>query len=182
MKQRGGANALGLPLDGGTVGKLRVFEVLDGGEMLVDQGGVGERPEMLSRLQFGGIRRQEEQMHMLRHPQSEAGVPPGAVKHQHNLLVWASTHLTCELGQFDFKHGNADGGGQMKERPTGGGMDKADQVAPGKAVLHRGDGPLPNRSPDPPQEWFQADAMLVSGPDLDAGVGKRGGDRLDKRP
>ena len=88
-------------------------------------------------------------MHMLRHPQSEAGVPPGAVKRQHNLLVGASTHLTCELGQFDFKHGNADGGrqmGQMKERPTGGGMDEAHQVAqmtPGEAVLHGDDGRWP---------------------------------------
>lgn len=121
-------------------------------------------------------------MHMLRRPQPEARVPPSAVKHQHDLLVRASTHLTRELGQFDLEERNADGAGQMKKRPTGGGMDKADEVAPGKAMLHRGDGSLTNRRPDPPQDWFQPDPMLVGGPDFDAGVGKRDGDRLDQRP
>lgn len=50
MEQRSGADALGLPLEGGTPSKLSVFEVLDGGEMLVDQRRIGERPEMLGGL------------------------------------------------------------------------------------------------------------------------------------
>src|SRR5258708_38626722 len=56
-------------------------------------------------------------------------------------------------------------------------MHTADQVAPGKAVLDRGDGALANRRPDAPQEWFQADAMLVSGPQLDLRVWEGGGRR-----
>ena len=50
MEASGRANALWLALEGGAAGKLRIFQVLDGGEMLVDQRGVGQRPEMLSGL------------------------------------------------------------------------------------------------------------------------------------
>ena len=53
MEQRGRPDALGLPLEGGTPSKLRVFEVLDGGEMLVDQRGIGERLRVQEML--GGL-------------------------------------------------------------------------------------------------------------------------------
>ena len=42
-------------------------------------------------------------------------------------------------------------------------MDKADQIAPGKAMLDDGYWPLANRSPHPPQDWLEADAMLIDG-------------------
>ena len=122
--------------------------------MLGDQRRIGQRPEVLSRLQLRGVRRQEEQMHMLRHATFDTGVPPGAVKHQHNLLVWTSANLTRELGQFDLEDRDADGGGQMKDRPPGGRMDEADEVPPRKTVLDDGGRTLANRRPDPPQERF----------------------------
>lgn len=46
----GRAHEIGPLLEGGAAGELRIFELLDGGEMLVDQGGVGQRPEMLGGL------------------------------------------------------------------------------------------------------------------------------------
>src|SRR5690349_4857683 len=55
MEQRSRATALALPLEGGAPGELRVFEFLDGGEVLVDQGRIGQWPEMLGGLQFRGI-------------------------------------------------------------------------------------------------------------------------------
>ena len=58
--------------------------------MLVDQGGVGQRPEMFGGLQFGRVRRSELQMQMVRHLQPEAGVPPRTIQHENDLLVWAA--------------------------------------------------------------------------------------------
>jgi len=52
-------------------------------------------------------------------------------------------------------------------------MHKADEVAPGKAVLHGGDGPLPDRGPDAAQQGFEANTMFVGRPQLDLGVGGR---------
>lgn len=121
-------------------------------------------------------------MHMVRHAQFDTGVPPGAVKHQHDLLVWASTNLTRELGQFDLEEGNGDTRRQVENGAPRGRMDEADEVAPRKTVLDGGGRTLANRCPDPPQEWFQADAMLVGGPDLDVSVRIRRGDGLDQRP
>jgi hypothetical protein len=49
MEQRGGADAFAWPLEDGTMSKLGVFAVRDGGEMLVDECGVGQWPQV-----FGG--------------------------------------------------------------------------------------------------------------------------------
>ena len=62
LEQRGRADAFALPLEVSAAGELDVFELLDAGEMAIDQAGVGQRPQVLGRLQFGGIRRQEEQV------------------------------------------------------------------------------------------------------------------------
>ena len=174
---------IGPRLQGSAVGELGVFEVLDAGEMLVDECSVGQGPEMFGGLQFGRVRGQKEQVDVLGDPEVDAGrFPARPIEHQHDLLVGASTRLARELGQLHCKHGDADGGGQMKERPTGGGMDEADEVAPGKAVLHHRHRPLTDRRPDAPQERLQADAMLIGRPQLDLGVGERRRHCLQQRP
>jgi len=171
-------------LEGGAAGELGVFEVLDAGEVLIDEGGIGQRPEMLSRLQFGGIGRQKEQMPMVGHAQLDAGVPAGPIEDEHDLFSGTGPDLARERGQVHLKDRDTEGGwqmGQMKDRPTRGGMDKADEVAPGEAVLHSGSGALPDWRPDPPEQRLQTDPMFVGGPQLDLGSRKRGGDRLQER-
>ena len=141
--------------------------------MAVDQAGVGQRPQVLGGLQFGRVRREEEQVDMVGHTQLHAGVPSGAIEDQHNLLARTRAHLAGKFRQFDFKERNADRRRQMKDGPARGGMDKADQVAPGLAVLHPRHRALAYRRPDPPQQRFQADPMFISRPQLDAGMRKR---------
>jgi hypothetical protein len=65
----------------------------------------------------------------------------------------------------------------MEDGPSRGGMDKADQIPPGEAMLHAGNGPLSNRGPDAPQQRFAADALFVGRPQLDLRVRKGGRDR-----
>ncbi len=182
MEERGGADALWLVLERDTVGKLGILEVLDAGEMLVDQRGVGEWPEMLSRLQLRGVGRQEEQVDVVGDAEPQTGMPARAIEHQHDLFARPRADLARKLRQLHFKQRDTDGGGQVKEGPTRGGMDKADQIPPREAVLDRGHWPLANRRPDAPQEWFEADPMFVGRPQLDGGMGKRGGHGLQQRP
>ncbi len=182
VEQRSGADALALPLEGGTAGELRVFEVLDAREVLVDQGGVGQRPEVLGGLQLGGIGRQKQQVHMIRHAQMDAGVPAGAIQDEHNLLVGAGTDLAGERGQFHLKERNADGGSEMEDGPAGSGMDEAHEVAPGEAVLHGGDRTVADWRPDAAQQRLQADPMFVGRPQFDLRVGKRRRHCLQQRP
>ena len=87
MKAGGRADLLGVALQLGAAGELRVFEFLDRDEVPIDQDRVGERPQVLGRLQFGGIGWQKEQMHMVGHAQLDAGrFPAGPIEHQHDLL------------------------------------------------------------------------------------------------
>ena len=57
MKERGGADEVGARLEGDTAQRLRLFEVVDAGEVPVGEHRVGQGPEVLGRLQLGGIRR-----------------------------------------------------------------------------------------------------------------------------
>src|SRR5215469_1224226 len=82
-----------LPLKRDTALGLRVFQLLDTGEMLVDQYRVGQRPQVLSWLQFRGMGRQEQQVEMLRHPHPRTVMPTRPVEHQHDLFGWPRPDL-----------------------------------------------------------------------------------------
>lgn len=121
-------------------------------------------------------------MEMLGHVQVHAGMPTGVIEYEHNLLGAAGADLTCELGEFDFKHRNTDGRRQMEDGPSRGGMDKANQIAPGEPMLDSGDRPMTNRRPDAQQEWLKPNAMFVGRPQLDLRVRKGRRHHLQQRP
>jgi len=62
VKEGRAADHSGLALQGIATGGERVFERGERGEVLVDQRVVGEAPQMLGGLEFGGVGRQEDQM------------------------------------------------------------------------------------------------------------------------
>src|SRR5260221_5706363 len=62
VEQRGGADQIWTGLEGDAALSLRVLEVVDRGEMAVEQGRVGERPEGLGRLELRRIRRRGEEI------------------------------------------------------------------------------------------------------------------------
>lgn len=149
--------------------------------MAIDQAGVGQRPQVLSRLQFRRVRRQEEQVDVVGDLQLEAGMPAGPIEDQHNLLGRTRPCLAGEFGQLHFKQADTDRGRQMEHGAPRGGMHEADQGAPGEPVLHPRHRPLADRRPDPPPERFQPDPMFVGRPQLDRGVRERGRDWAQDR-
>lgn len=78
-------------------------------------------------------------MDMVRHLQPDAGMPPRTVEHQHNLLGRTGTHGLSKGGELHFEERDTHAGGQMEDGAPGGGMDEADEPAPGEAVLHQGE-------------------------------------------
>ena len=182
MEQRGGADACGLSLEVDAAGALDVFELLDTGKGAIDQAGVGQQPEVFGGLQLGRVRRQKEQMDMIRHAQMDAGMPAGPVQDEDDLFIGTGSSLAGERGQLHFKERDADGGRQMEEGAPRGGMDEANQIAPREPMTDRGEGTLPNRRPDATQQRFQADAMFIGGPELDLGVREGGGHGAQQRP
>lgn len=175
------ANDRGLGLQGGAAGKLGVLQRLDAEEMLVDQGVVGEWPEVFGRLQLGGIGRQEQQMNVLRDPQLDARVPTRAIQHEHDLLLGPRPDRTGKDSELRLEQRDGDRGGQVKEGPARGRMDKADEIAPLEAVLDGGERSLPDRRPHAAQHRFEANAMLIRGPELHVGLGERRRHRPQQR-
>src|SRR5215469_7311195 len=82
MKQCSGADAPALLLKSGASSELRFLQVLDAGDVLVAERGVGQWPEVFNWLQFGRMGRQKEQVHVVRQVQVLTGVPTGSVQDQ----------------------------------------------------------------------------------------------------
>lgn len=176
------ADEVGTDLQGDTAGGLGILKIVDTGEMAVRQGGVGQRPEMLGRLELRRVRRQEQQMDVLGDAQLDASVPPGAIQDEHDLLARVGADLARELGQLDFEEWDTDRSGQMKDSPTRSGVNEANEIPPVVAVLHRRGGTCSVEAPHLLEDWLQADAVLIDSPEFDARLRVRGRDRLDDRP
>jgi hypothetical protein len=65
----------------------------------------------------------------------------------------------------------------MEDGPARGGMDKADEVAPGEAMANQGNRAPATGRPDPPPQGLEPDAMFIDRPQFDLRVRNRGGDR-----
>ena len=181
LEARRRADEIRTRLEGDTALCLGLLEFVDGGEMAVVQHSVGQWPEVLGRLEFGRVRRQEQQMEVIRHAQLEAFVPASAIEDQHDLLGGASTHLAGERLQLDFKERDRDTRGQVKDGAARGGMDEAHQVAPVIAMLHRRERAVAIEAPHFVQDRLQPNAVLVNGPEFNGGLREGRSDRLDER-
>ncbi len=117
--------------------------MLEGDVVAIGQCGVGERPEVLGGLQLrcvGGVGGQKQQVDVFRHAQLGAGIPTGAVRHEHDLSRGTRADGCGEGGEFGYEEFEADGGGEVKDRAPRGGMDEAHQIAPREAMLGQADG------------------------------------------
>ena len=94
-------------------------EIVDGLEMFVDQRLIDEGPQVLGRLQFGRVRREEYQMEALRHRKQRAGVVAGLIAHEHNALGRASAHRGSEGLPGDAHHGGVDRRGELPGAEAG---------------------------------------------------------------
>ena len=129
-KQRGGADEVRTGLQRDAALRLGILQGLDVGEVPIDQHRVGERPQMLGRLQLGRMGWQEQQVHVLRHAHLGADVPARAIKHEHDLLGRTRPHLLGERFEFHREQFNVHGRRQMPHGATRGRMHETDQVAP----------------------------------------------------
>jgi len=80
-----GADEGWLRLECDAVLGLRLLQILDAGEMTVDQRSIGQRPEMFGGLQFGGVGREE--VHVRLDDASLPVAPSGQRDPPHALLV-----------------------------------------------------------------------------------------------
>lgn len=145
--------------------------------MAVDEGGIGELPEVLARLEFRRVRRQEEQMDVVRNHHRITAVPARAIEQKHELLGGASARCLSEGGEFGGEQFGADATGEVPDSAARGRMDERHQIAPLVARLDQCERALAGQRPDAPHQRLEADTMLVGRPEFDLRSGKSVGDR-----
>jgi hypothetical protein len=143
-------------------------------EVPVDDGFVGEPPEMLGRLQFGGVGREVYQPHALGHAQAWLGVPAGAVEEQDDGAPLARAGLAGEEREQSLEERFGDPVADIPVALPRGRRHEGGDVEPFVAVVTAGDGLLPARGPDPAGDGLQPDAVLVRAEERDRPAGMAG--------
>ena len=158
---------------------LHLLERREIGKAPVGQRLIGQWPEMLRRLQFGGVGRQEDEVDACRDLNRLPGVPARAIEHQQDLLGGTCPHIPSKGGEHLAEDERGDG---REEPPLGcprAGTDEATDIEPLVALLDGGDRPPAFRCPDPPDQGQEPDPMLVGRPEFDLGCRMRRLDRGD---
>jgi hypothetical protein len=87
MEERGGADQIGTGLQRDTPSGLGLLELVDGGEVAVDQDGIGQLPQVFDWLQFRRVGGKKQQVDVVGHAQALGAVPAGPIQDEHNLLA-----------------------------------------------------------------------------------------------
>src|SRR5262245_46346950 len=90
-------------LEGDTARHLGILQLLKGGKVPIEQDGIGERPQMLGRLEFGRIWGQKQQMDVVRHTEALGAVPARAIQDEHNLFAGTSAYCRSKGGEFSLE-------------------------------------------------------------------------------
>ncbi len=173
MKVRVRADDLRLVLQHDTALDLCGLEIIERAERLIGDPFVGERPQALTGLQFGRIGRQEEQMDAFGHHQFFAGMPACLIEDQQDPLRWACADGLGELRQRNREHIRPYGRQEQPLRLSGSRLHKTVEVEPLEAMLDGDTRSGPFARPDPAQDRFEPNAMLIGCPQFDRGLGKR---------
>ena len=113
--------------DTATLGK-NLIEFLQGLEVFIDNGLVGQRPQTFGGLDLWRIRRQENQFNALRNLQILGDVPARAVEHQDDVLVGTGADLGGERRQQRPEQRGVDAVGDEPHDLAGGWSDEAVQI------------------------------------------------------
>lgn len=107
-------------------------------------------------------------------------MPASLVYHQHYSFLCTRSDRCRELGQYYVPYVQVHAWKHQPERCAALRTHKAIQIRPFVAMLDRDNRALPFLAPDPPQDWFEADPMLILSPQLDRGVRMLGSDALER--
>ena len=146
-------------------------EFVQRGDMPIGDRLIHQRPEMLGGLEFGRVRRQEDEADPLGDGQVLGSMPAGVVEYEDDAALAARAGLTGEEGEQFGEEGLGEAAAEISERLAAGRLHEGGEVEPLVAVVAEGDRPLADRRPDPAADRLQAKAVLVLRPDLDRPVG-----------
>jgi hypothetical protein len=142
-------------------------QILQCFEILIGEGFIEQRPQMLGGLELGTIGRQIDQEDAIRDREPGRTVPASIVEHEEDDAFVPGSGLTCEGGKQLGKERLVDSVRQIPNGLSGCGRHKRSDVEPLVAVVAERDRALADWRPDPAADRLQPEAMLVDRPDLD---------------
>ena len=156
MEEGQGAHPFTLTFSPPTLGREQRSQGVQGGEMSVFQGHVGERPQAFSRLQLWRVRGQEDQMEALRTGQQRGGLPPRPVQNQHDLPALPRASITGKAVKHRLKSERLHARHQPILAFPRLRTDKCVHLQPGVAVFHRSCWGFASLSPHLPDNGLQS--------------------------
>jgi hypothetical protein len=117
--------------------------------------------------------RQEEEVDAFGNDEFFAGVPAGLIEDQQDPLGRACSDSLGELCQRKREHIRPHRWQENPLRLSGSGLHKTVDVEPLEAMLDSDMRPGTFAHPDPAQDRFEPNAVLIGRPQLDRGLGKR---------
>ena len=154
-------------------------EFVERGEVPIDDWLIHQGPEVLGRLEFGGIGRQEDQADPIGDGLAFESMPAGVVEHEDDAALAACPGLARKGGQQCGEEGFGEAAAEIPDRLAAGWLHEGSDVEPLVAVVAEGDRPLTHGCPDPAADRLQAETVLILRPDLDRPVGMRRPGRSD---
>src|SRR5919107_5232099 len=124
-------------------------EVVQRGDMPIGDRLIHQRPEMLGRLEFGRVGRQEDEADPLGDGQVLGAMPAGVVEHEDDAALAAGAGLTGEEGEQFGEEGLGETAAEIPERLATGWLHEGGEVEPLIAVVAERDRPLASGRPDP---------------------------------
>ena len=116
--------------------------------------------------------RQEEQVEAFGHHQFFAGMPASLIENQQDALGRAGADGLGELCQGNGEHIRSHRWQEQPFRLSRSRMHKTVEVEPLEAMLHRDTRACAFTHPDPAQDWFQSDPVLIGRPQFDRSMRK----------
>lgn len=162
-----------MSLEPAATGNLNVFQFVKRAEDPVGQRLIGERPQAFSGLQLGRMGGQKEQMKPLGDHEIATLVPARLIENQENPLVWPGTLFLSEGCQSERKGRRINRRHEQPARLAALWLNKAVQVHPLIAMADHRPNTAPFARPNPTQNGFETDAMLVLAPEFHFGFGIR---------
>src|SRR5438034_3360520 len=107
------------------------------------------------------------------HDEFFAGLPTCSIQHEEHPLALAHSERLSEMGQRNREHLRRHGGQEQPLRLSGNGMDKTVDIEPLVALVDRHPWASSFAHPDPSQDRFETNAMLIGGPQLHCRFGER---------
>lgn len=162
-----------MSLEPAAAGCLNVLQIVKRAEDPIGKRLIGERPQAFCGLQLGRMGWQKEQVKPFWNHEVPTLVPASLIQNQEDLLVRPNALFLCEGGQSEGKSRCID---HRHEQPGGLAalwLHKPIEIHPLIAGANDGPNPAPLARPDPAQDRFESNAVLVLTPHFNAGFGIR---------